>query len=103
MGWRPILLYAPSGDVEVLLHHPTGWVVSPVLHGWCGVHSLTAVMYRDDFGRPRLFESREAAQLELESVCPDCYGAECQSAPCEACGGTGRLGGPLPARAVPAV
>lgn len=104
-SWQKKLLHSPSGPIEVLLHLATGWVLAPVPAGWIGTHSITGALIRETLTapgptgapihvgtRPRVWEDRTAAMLELEHICPDCYGVDLP-APCETCEGSGRLGG----------
>lgn len=90
-NWHQKLLDVGNGPVEVMLHMETGWVVSAVSDGWVGVHGVHAALVRTEQGAPRVWADRDAAMLELETLCPDCYGVDLP-APCATCEGTGRLG-----------
>jgi hypothetical protein len=85
------LLDMPEGPIEVFLDLQTGWVVFDANDGtWIASHAVTAVVVRDDAGKPRRWENRASAMLELERLCPDCYAIELP-APCATCEGTGEL------------
>lgn len=89
-NWRPQILESDAGPVEVLLHLGTGWALAAVPHGWIALHNLTAIIVREGL-LPRVWKDKTTAMLELERLCPDCYGVDLP-APCATCEGTGELG-----------
>lgn len=89
--WEPKLIHTPHGPAEVLLHMQTGWALSAVPNGWIAVHSITAVLVREEGGLlPRVWEDKAAAMVELELKCPDCYGLDLPAV-CATCEGSGVL------------
>lgn len=93
LAWQKKLITTDSGPVDVWLHLDTGWMLAPVPNGWIGTHRITGALIRDG-SKPRIWADRTEAMLELEHICPDCYGLDL-SAPCTTCDGTGKLTGRL--------